>query len=548
VTYGEVNFSKIITKDCEDVSDVQRRIKAEASIFFQNFDPPNINLYIDENSTEPFKVDDKIETVAKLVFEKHGLTSWNEYKSAHALIAKPVPVAVPGVAPGVFLATYHPAEAVSEKGNQIVEGAKDCPAPLTLADAGSPKGWAVTLKKDLKGKPTCRRLNGEVLRPMITILCKEFFDFSQNIESVELETEDTEFALRICDLMGDKYTNEDKRLKDFREEFKTYCGHYLNPLTVGDNCQTDGSMRHDQLPLYCTLEGKNERGKGNTDPYMKNIGYYWKSFEAKDLENLQYPCLSLELEGYLFCVSGMVNTDQEIVAAPIMNACVKLLKRPEIKEIHKIARLFKSIKLYLDHMRSNTSRPVASAFPFVKELTNKQGQIEQLEYTRALNCKVFVAKRNNTKTKVVLKFASMYNVEVHNFCHLKGFAPELSCYKKLDEDLFMVVMEHIDARPLSQDDKEDVSLCEQARKFLKEMHDMGYVHGDLRSPNVLVTNADKKLLIIDFDWAGMHNVNEYPLLINTVNIKWPDGVKPKVKLQMEHDEYWMKRHFNVMLE
>lgn len=255
--------------------------------------------------------------------------------------------------------------------------------------------------------------------------------------------------------------------------------------------------------------------------------------------------LSLELEGYFFSVSGMVNTNKEIVAAPFMNACVKLLKRPELEEIYKIARLFKSIRLYLDHMKSITQRPVASVFPFLNEFINNMGQTEKLEYIETLNRKVFVAKRQSTGAKVVVKFTSTYNVIIHSYCHSKGYAPELMFYKELSPNLVLVVMDFIDAREVHESDREDVSICGQARHFLDAMREKRYVHGDLRYPNVLITNTDNKLQIIDFDWAGDHNVNEYSAMMNTDEIEWPHGAEPEEKMLMEHDEYWMKMHFNI---
>jgi len=37
-------------------------------------------------------------------------------------------------------------------------------------------------------------------------------------------------------------------------------------------------------------------------------------------------------------------------------------------------------------------------------------------------------------------------------------------------------------------------------RAMNEFHDLGFVHGDLRPPNILYRDGDVK--IIDFDWAG----------------------------------------------
>lgn len=107
-------------------------------------------------------------------------------------------------------------------------------------------------------------------------------------------------------------------------------------------------------------------------------------------------------------------------------------------------------------------------------------------------------------------------------------------------------MEYIDAREVEHRDYKDESLCQQARDFLSLSSDLQYVHGDLRSPNVLITNAGQKLQIIDFDWAGTHGITKYPLMINTTDIEWPDGVAPDENMLMTHDQAWMKKLFKIM--
>lgn len=374
----------------------------------------SFGVYLDPKTDDPFEVDDSIRSVAKTIFAKYSLESWSDYKARHALIVKNIVVA--------------------EKGNPIARSSRRCSAPSSFADVKKDNCWVDLLKKDIEGKPTFKRLDDETIRPRITILCKEFFEFSRSIESVKLDQKDCLFARKICSLMGSAYLFEKDRLEDFRYEFRMYSGHQLQCMGLSNQFMTAGSMRHNTDPLYCNLEGKLERGKGSSDPYMQNIAYYWKSFEDRNMENLQYPCLSLELEGYHFNVSGMVNTEKEIVAAPFMNSHVSLLKRPEEDELYKIARTFKSVKLYLDSMKSKSKRPFASSFPFVKSFRNNLGQLENLKYIEELNRKVFIATRNNSDAKVVVKFTSKYNVEIHRFFHKKGVSPELLCCEKMDDD------------------------------------------------------------------------------------------------------------------
>jgi len=65
---------------------------------------------------------------------------------------------------------------------------------------------------------------------------------------------------------------------------------------------------------------------------------------------------------------------------------------------------------------------------------------------------------------------------------------------------------------------------EELWKAVKTLHDAGYVHGDIRWPNVLITGDGLKL--IDFDWCGEVGTAEYPadIFIDPDNAQWHRGV------------------------
>ena len=57
------------------------------------------------------------------------------------------------------------------------------------------------------------------------------------------------------------------------------------------------------------------------------------------------------------------------------------------------------------------------------------------------------------------------------------------------------------------------------------MHQAGWVHGDLRSTNVVVKKSglDGSFLIIDFDWSGKNQEVVYPSFLNTTDARQPEG-------------------------
>lgn len=74
-------------------------------------------------------------------------------------------------------------------------------------------------------------------------------------------------------------------------------------------------------------------------------------------------------------------------------------------------------------------------------------------------------------------------------------------------------------------------LLEKVAKF----HDEGFVHGDLRAHNVLVSESDIK--VIDWDFAGRNGEVKYPRDLNRgVDLWRPDEARSLRPIKREHDE------------
>ena len=68
------------------------------------------------------------------------------------------------------------------------------------------------------------------------------------------------------------------------------------------------------------------------------------------------------------------------------------------------------------------------------------------------------------------------------------------------------------------------------------MHEINYVHGDLRPLNILIVNDTARIL--DFDWADTENTAEYPPELNmSSHCNWHPDVEPGGKILMAHDTY-----------
>ena len=66
------------------------------------------------------------------------------------------------------------------------------------------------------------------------------------------------------------------------------------------------------------------------------------------------------------------------------------------------------------------------------------------------------------------------------------------------------------------------------------LHAAGFVHGDLREPNVLVS-AGGEVSLIDFSWAGRPGSARYP------HFMLPDGASDGQAITLEHDHWQLDR-------
>jgi len=143
--------------------------------------------------------------------------------------------------------------------------------------------------------------------------------------------------------------------------------------------------------------------------------------------------------------------------------------------------------------------------------------------------------------EVVVKFVTRYGDEVHKAMGEAGLAPKLLYYGPIDiapdmpsyGRLKMVVMEYVDGRTAFDTRSLPPNFHHRLKKAVEYCHGQGFVFGDLRTPNVMITK-DWKVQLIDFDWAGREGEVTYPVSISR-NIEWPKGVAALEPIFRQHD-------------
>ena len=179
---------------------------------------------------------------------------------------------------------------------------------------------------------------------------------------------------------------------------------------------------------------------------------------------------------------------------------------------------------------------------------------------RNVSCVTYLAKTIEASPKhIVVKFVTSYGVDAHQHMASIGFAPQLLYHGKINVDvdtdiplygdLRMVVMEYVQGLTFEEALKQKTVFAKfktDLGQALDQLHSAGYVFGDLRRPNVIVTPHGRRSTaqLIDFDWAGKEGEVKYPVSISS-SIDWPAGVQGLAPILKEHDHVmlgWLTSH------
>lgn len=158
------------------------------------------------------------------------------------------------------------------------------------------------------------------------------------------------------------------------------------------------------------------------------------------------------------------------------------------------------------------------------------------------SCVTYLAKTVAAEPiNVVVKFVSKYGDDVHSAMAAAGFAPKLLYYGPINiashmpsyGRLRMVVMEYVDGTTAYSALKLPENFHQDLTKAIDYCHTKGFVFGDLRKPNIMITQGSK-VQLIDFDWAGREGEVRYPISISP-SIAWPKGVRGNGYILKQHD-------------
>jgi hypothetical protein len=225
-----------------------------------------------------------------------------------------------------------------------------------------------------------------------------------------------------------------------------------------------------------------------------------------------------------------------------------MLLRYDREQMMKIARVFTALESAYNTLHEYYNSPETgpqSLWPYYQAFNYQHKQVE-FEYREQLykDKLLFVVETKQNPDipglprRLLVKFTESYGEAVHQFCADRGFAPKLfECYK-LSVRWKVVIMEYLEDYVNLYDAVDaKAEWKEKIKKSIEEMHRAGFVHGDLRKPNILYqeTGESINVVLVDFDWAGEAGKVSYPSFLNIQSVRrHPDARSDKV-ITPEHD-------------
>ncbi|KAI0094198.1 hypothetical protein BDY19DRAFT_8862 [Irpex rosettiformis] len=430
----------------------------------------------------------------------------------------------------------------------------------------------------------------ELLQPPITLWHPVFAKF-RRLMSIPAETfrfshDQLDRAKRFIVVSSKIYKQETERHSQLSEN-----SPFARPGCFTERILLNGQVRPDggasiwvKLPdgtsvevFSCFTEIKNEVGVGDADPLMQAQSTYRAIYSSELLKPIRMlsccPSFLIAIAGPHLYVSGAVFANR-LICEPLLDGSI--LIGPQFSSesddrvsvgIQRVAHLMNALeecisdveKYYQDlHLNQGESqqRPYLQVqhhlcAPHFRYFTTRDRKRVALEYVERLAQEhtekaVFKAfakddSENSSCLTVVVKFTPKYNQDAHIGLADVGLAPKLWFCERVESvgGWYVIVMDYVE--PCEVGTICDHSGAVQAlRRAIRILHEDNLVFGDLREPNVLVTEDGTSAMLVDFDWCGKEGEVRYPndVNLNREAIPWHADVCLGGEMKKEHDK-WM---------
>ncbi|KAG8901516.1 hypothetical protein FRB99_005262 [Tulasnella sp. 403] len=411
----------------------------------------------------------------------------------------------------------------------------------------------------------CGRPNGNTGLP-IEIYCPVFAQFQKDLDDpAPLDPAYIEPTTKFMDISTTLFTTKSDR----QQALWQVLPQLLQTQIVQEvNTYADGVVIHDSpdwsRAFTLVLEIKNEIGEDGSDPFHQGSLSYRRTWRYNPVSVRRSCCPSfiLAIAGPWVCISGAILLDCAVVQvltgyhwvgygghSDARVRFVGCLFRALARGIALLKQYYSSLHELNDPQRLS---PAIRSFPS----TDKPGEIISFTYKKQLlkTKPLFSVETDTDRNNLIVKFAYRYNGVAHKLLEQAQLAPKLLYVDPaLDNPTcspaatgpgpWMVVMERVPGRTLfnAEVPKKDRSRITAAiRQAIDHLHQQGLVFGDLRPPNIVVTETETYL--VDFDWCGRHSDARYPEAINmSGEIVWHPDVQPCGYMKKEHDDFILEQ-------
>ncbi|KAI6043279.1 hypothetical protein EDC04DRAFT_2959147 [Pisolithus marmoratus] len=373
-----------------------------------------------------------------------------------------------------------------------------------------------------------------------------FGQFIDDTKEIEVSAEDNKLVVELADAMSDLYKNKSKWIDNVGKVLTTFDIHFSITIIKCTGYETDGDMAVKDY-CYVIAEFTNEAGNTSGEPYFQSIGYYLESMrkEGVTVPSSPLPCFLLSFfRPYIIFAGAVWN----------LRPTIQLLLMPIAFNIHSMdtdnllvlachmaafCKATQTLKQYyedlwptqpLQNMLSPQLFPYPTMYTFIMDGTKWQFSYQQ----QLKNKLVFFGTKSAEGSAI---FAWQYSPDTHKHCGSVGCAPTLRGFEKMPGGWFMIVMDDL-SNDYETLENQQVPIPTKSLIHMKlvEFHKEGFVHGNIRDTNIMVSKSDNmQFRIIDFDWAGIAGEVKYLAFLN-LEVWRPEGASDGKPILVEHDD------------
>ncbi|KAI9455962.1 hypothetical protein HD554DRAFT_2030686 [Boletus coccyginus] len=396
----------------------------------------------------------------------------------------------------------------------------------------------------------------------VTLLHTIFRDFIYDCQNIEVTLEDESFAQSLAIAMSALYQNESERVGAVGKEFQGYGIHLTVPEAKAIGYVMDAYMSFKEHH-YVIAEFKNETGNTSAEPHFQAIGYYLEATRNSALKfgRSPLPCLLLTIHGSRMEFTGAtwnLRPTTQLLSTPIAFHYHSTDTNNHLTVSRHMAafrKAIKSLKVYYENLEDDenlntTPGPSATAIPppttifpdrrnYKSSLTGTQ---VPFRYLRQLQeDKLVFSGIEDQGRNICVKFVQAYSLGAHLHLATLGRAPAIRGYEMIAGGWTMVVMDMLSPREFrtltkAREELLPLDLFNDILEALKSLHGAGFVHGDIRDTNIMVSIDNRDFKIIDFDWAGTIGQARYPMNVNRGPELWrPDDAVDRAPITAQHD-------------